>query len=140
MSPTHPPIPENSALLNTISAILPPPPSGEERRRHRRFKVERPGKLFRRNTQQFAAVRSCDLSFSGARLEVDSARPFSVGELVDLGLSMSKSAVVPSTSLVNAIVVRAVALGDTRQAIAVRYINIAREHSAQPSRIHASTH
>ena len=102
-----------------------------DRRKHRRFRVERPGKVCRASIQQFAPARSRDLSFGGALLEVQSPRPFQVGELIDLGLSMNKAAVVPSTALVQGIVVRADTLDDSRQSIAVRYVNAGvRSHAA----------
>ena len=97
--------------------------STEDRRKHRRFNVARPGKVFRRATQQFAAAQSRDLSFGGALLEVESPRLFNVGEIVELGLTLRGSAVVDSKSLVQGIVVRVRQVDPLRQSIAVRYIN-----------------
>ena len=114
-----PQTPRGPASSWSPRGILP----SQERRKHRRFHVERPGKVFRRTSQQFAAARSCDLSFSGALLEVESARPFNIGEIVDLGLAMSGGSVVPASCLVQAIVVRATAIDEARHTIAVRYIN-----------------
>ena len=95
----------------------------EDRRKHRRFNVARPGKVFRRATQQFMAAQSCDLSFGGALLEVEGPRLFNVGEIVELGLTLRGSAVVDSKSLVQGIVVRVRQVDPLRQSIAVRYIN-----------------
>jgi hypothetical protein len=93
-----------------------------DRRRHKRFSVARPGKLFRRSTQQFSPVITRNLSFSGALLEIESDRPFNTGELIELAVSFRPQAVVPSTSLIKAIVVRTHRLDVGRQAVAVRYI------------------
>ena len=94
-----------------------------DRRKQRRFSVARPGKVFRRATQQFNPVHSLDLSFSGALLEVDTPRPFAVGEIIDLGLAMGKESVVPSSCMVQAVVVRVTPIDPTRQTVAIRYVN-----------------
>lgn len=94
----------------------------EERRKHRRFPVSRPGKAFRRATQQFQPVSSHDLSFSGALLEVQTGQALTIGEVIDLGMALSKNTVVPSAALVQAIVVRTGRVEEGRQAVAVRYL------------------
>jgi hypothetical protein len=93
-----------------------------DRRSHKRFSVSRPGKLFRRSTQQYAPVVTRNLSFSGALLEVDGHRPFNQGELIDLAVSLRNQALVPDSSMVKAIVTRAEAPVEGRQTVAVRYI------------------
>ena len=52
-----------------------------DKRAHKRFAVERPGKVFRRSTYQYLAARSRDLSLGGALLEVESDRPITAGEI-----------------------------------------------------------
>lgn len=94
-----------------------------DRRKHRRFNVERPGKVLRRSTQKYVAARSADLSFTGARLEVDSERPFEVGEIVDIGLALTRKAVMPTTDLIRGIVVRTSAIDGQRQSVAIRYLH-----------------
>ena len=96
--------------------------STSDRRRHKRFPVARPGKLFRRSTQQYAPVRTLNLSFSGALLEIQSERPIVVGELIDLGVAFRDRTVVESKSLVQGIVARVETLAADRQRVAVRYI------------------
>lgn len=95
----------------------------QDRRKQRRFSVARSGKLFRRATQQFTPVKSRDLSFSGALLEAETPRPFAVGELIDVGIAMGKESLVPSSCMVQAIVVRTTPIDKDRQAVAVRYVN-----------------
>ena len=94
-----------------------------DRRSHRRFNVQRPGKVFRRANQQYVPVSSRDLSFGGALLEVESERGFSVGEVLDVGIALTQQAVVPSAALVRGIVVRSFAVGEHRQLVAVRYLH-----------------
>lgn len=99
-----------------------PIPIGD-RRRHKRFNVQRAGKVFRRSTQQYVPAGCKDLSFGGALLEIESERSIGIGEIVDVGLAMSNKAVVPSASLLRGIVVRSEALGEQRQLVAVRYLH-----------------
>lgn len=99
-----------------------PIPIGD-RRRHKRFSVQRAGKVFRRSTQQYVPAGCKDLSFGGALLEIESERSIGIGEIVDVGLAMSNKAVVPSASLLRGIVVRSEALGEQRQLVAVRYLH-----------------
>jgi hypothetical protein len=96
--------------------------AGAERRQHKRFPIARPGKIFRRSTQQYAAIVTRNLSASGALLEIESERPFGPGELLDLAVAFRSQPVVSAASLTRAIVVHTRALGDRRQAVAVRYI------------------
>lgn len=97
-------------------------PNYEDRRCHKRFLVARPGKVFRRSTQQYAPVTTRNLSFGGALLAVEAERPFVVGELIDLGISYGRHEVVPANKLVRGIVVRVEKLQPGRQNLAVRYI------------------
>lgn len=94
-----------------------------DRRRHRRFKVERPGKVFRRSTQKYVSARSADLSFTGALLEVESERAFQIGEIIDIGLALTNKAVMPATDLIRGIVVRTTQLDAHRQSVAIRYLH-----------------
>ena len=94
-----------------------------DRRSHRRFDVQRPGKVFRRANQQYVPVCSRDLSFGGALLEVESERGFNVGEVLDVGIALTQQAVVPSAALIRGIVVRSFAVGEHRQLVAVRYLH-----------------
>lgn len=94
-----------------------------DRRSHRRFGVQRPGKVFRRAAQQYAPVTSRDLSFGGALLEIESERGFNVGEVIDVGIALTQKAIVPSAALVRGIVVRSHAIGEHRQLVAVRYLH-----------------
>lgn len=93
-----------------------------DRRRNKRFPVARPGKAFRRATQQYAAVMSRNLSVGGALLEVQTARPIGVGELMDVAIAFRDRPVLQSESLVSAIVTRADPVSEGRQTVAVRYI------------------
>lgn len=94
-----------------------------DRRRHKRFAIARPGKIFRRATQQYVPATSRDLSFTGALLELESERPMAVGEVLDIGLAMTSSAVVPSSALLRGIVVRSETVGEFRQLVAIRYLH-----------------
>lgn len=94
----------------------------DDRRTHKRFVVGRPGKLFRRATQQFAPATTRNLSRSGALLAVTADRPFVVGEIVDLGINFRNSDLVPSESLIRGVVTRVEQADAGRQNVAVRYI------------------
>lgn len=97
-------------------------PALDDRRKHRRFKVARPGKVFRRSTQQYQSLESEDLSYSGALLSVVTMTPYSVGEIVEIGVAMTKSSVVPTKALLQGVVVRTGPIEHGRQRVAVRYI------------------
>jgi hypothetical protein len=94
-----------------------------DRRIYRRFGLQRPGKVHRRSSQQFFQVHSRDLSFGGALMEVESDRPFQVGEVLDVGISFANKAVIPAATMVGGVVVRCSALDERRQLVAVRYLH-----------------
>lgn len=96
--------------------------SNADRRRDKRFTIERPGKIFRRATQQYAPLTTRNLSIGGALLDVDAERPFASGELIELTVAFNDRALVPSSSLVRAIVTRVQPASRGRQTVAVRYI------------------
>jgi hypothetical protein len=98
------------------------PVDNADRRKHRRFRVARPGKVFRRATQQYQSVESRDLSFSGALLSIVTLTPYREGEIVDVGIALTKNSVMPSKSLVQGVVVRASEIDHGRQEVAIRYI------------------
>lgn len=98
------------------------PTDMSDRRKHRRFRVARPGKVFRRATQQYQSVESRDLSFSGALLSIVTLTPYREGEIVDVGIALTKNSVMPSKSLVQGVVVRAAPIDHGRQEVAIRYI------------------
>ena len=111
---------------NTIDAEQAEPRPHDDvhdRRTHRRFGVQRPGKVFRRAAQQYAPVTSRDLSFGGALLEIESERGFNVGEVIEVGIALTRQAIVPSAALLSGIVVRSHAIGEHRQLVAVRYLH-----------------
>lgn len=94
-----------------------------DRRSHRRFNVTRRGKVFRPAGQQYVPAISRDLSFGGALLEIESERGFQIGEVIDVGLALSRKSVLPSASMLRGIVVRAEAIGEQRQLVGVRYLH-----------------
>ena len=94
-----------------------------DRRSHKRFNVDRPGKIFRAANRQFVPACSRDLSYGGALLEVETERTFNEGEVLEVGLALNSRAVVPSSGLIRGIVVRSHALGEQRQLVAVRYLH-----------------
>lgn len=96
--------------------------SSADRRGDKRFAVARPGKVFRRSTQQYAPAVTRNLSLGGALIEADAERPFACGELVDLAVAFGDGPVLPSSSLLRAIVVRVSPSKDGRQSVALRYI------------------
>lgn len=112
---------EPATRPRSASEAIPP----ADRRRHKRFNVERAGKLFRRATQKYEPLRTRNLSFSGALLELEPSRPLGVGELVDLAIAFRPTPLVESGSLVRAIVTRVEpvgAPGNGKQTVAVRYV------------------
>lgn len=117
--PDHRPDPRPDHELPDPDA---PRPSGE-RRRHKRFGVERPGKVFRRTSQRYEPAATLDLSFGGARLRVESERGFEVGEIVDVGVALKDRPLLRSPALVRGLVVRARTLAPGRQEIALRYLH-----------------
>lgn len=112
------------AFAHTLASQVEATPidTNSDRRKHRRFSVTRPGKIFRRTTQKFAAAESRDISFSGTLLDVLTDRPLVIGEIIDVALPFTKNSVVPEAALVQGIVVRASQSDMGRQRVAVRYI------------------
>lgn len=100
-----------------------PTPSrpGEERRRNKRFRIARDGKVFLPAARQYLSAQTRDLSVGGALLEVETDRPLSPGEAVQVAVASTDSALVRDDAMVHAVIVRARALGGRRQSIAVRY-------------------
>lgn len=111
------------AMIDSEAADARSPGDLNDRRTHKRFGVQRSGKVFRRAAQQYAPVTTRDLSFGGALLEIESERGFNVGEVIDVGIALTQQAIVPSAALVSGIVVRSHAIGEHRQLVAVRYLH-----------------
>ncbi len=112
-----------------------PPPDGTksfvtERRRHRRFGIERDGKVYAPDTRTYSPARSRDLSVGGAMLEVDCERPFAPGQRIDITVASSTDGIVRNESMVQAVVIRADAIRGKKQTIAVRYLGAQRAHAA----------
>lgn len=101
-----------------------------ERRRHRRFGIERDGKVYAPDTRTYSPARTRDLSVGGAMLEVDADRPFTPGQRVDIAVASSTDGIVRNESMVQAVVIRADALRGKKQTIAVRYLGAQRAHAA----------
>ncbi|MFN7020855.1 MAG: PilZ domain-containing protein [Phycisphaerales bacterium] len=113
--------------MTTAQRTPEPPPTfpfagHDDRRDHKRYLVARPGKIFRRSTQLYAPMTTRNLSVGGALVAVEADRPFSVGELIDVGISYGRHQVVPAEQLVKAIVVRVERLEPGRQNLALRYL------------------
>ncbi|MBX3386732.1 MAG: PilZ domain-containing protein [Phycisphaeraceae bacterium] len=99
------------------------PASAADRRRDRRFGLARPSKVFRRATQTFIPALTRNISRSGALVELASARPMRLGEIVDIAVAYRRDALLMKETLVQAIVVRVDAIDDARQAVALRYLD-----------------
>ncbi|MBY0261841.1 MAG: hypothetical protein K2Q20_05830 [Phycisphaerales bacterium] len=100
-----------------------------DRRTAPRVRMVLPGKIFRRLTQQYVPAQSRDVSGpmigggeGGALLEVETKRGLQVGEILDIALAMSPGAVVSSSAMLSAVVVRSSAIDQTRQRVAIRYL------------------
>ncbi len=118
------PVPAIGAPLTSLKAFVP------DRRRHRRFTIERDGKVYRTLSRQYVSSKTRDLSVGGALLEVDSDRPFTAGERVDIGVASSTDGIIRNESMVQAVVIRADAVRGKKQTIAVRYLVAERAHHA----------
>lgn len=99
----------------------PPAAPRAERRSERRYAIERPAKLYRPLTRQYAPAITRDLSRGGAMLDVHTPRAIRVGERLELGVAFDGDALVAQERMVQAVVVRAGELGATCQRVAVRY-------------------
>jgi hypothetical protein len=96
---------------------------GINRRKHHRFALVRSSKVFRRASASFVPARTVNLSVGGALIEAAAARPFEVGEIIDLGVAYRGAAAVAQDAMQQAIVVRVQTLDEQRQTVAVRYVN-----------------
>lgn len=95
----------------------------KERRLSARQSVERPCKVFRRGTQKYVSAITQDVSATGALLEIRSLRPVVAGEKIDVGVAWSHSPILLEDALMEARVVRVVALAGDRQSVAVQFEN-----------------
>ena len=95
--------------------------TGKDRRAHHRQAIERPCKVFRRDTQRYVAARTCDVSAGGAMLEVQSSRPVVAGERIDVGVAWSRSPILLEDALIEARVVRVTRIDANRQTIGIRF-------------------
>ena len=92
-----------------------------DRRRHTRRDLEKACKVFHPPTRRFAAASTLNLSASGALLAIDSARPLSPGEPLDLMISWDGGPVLASDGRVRCRIVRVALVEPRRQAVAVEF-------------------
>lgn len=92
-----------------------------ERRRYPRTVLSRPCKVYRHATRRFIAARTLDVSGGGTLLSLDTARPLSPGEEIDLIIAWDTSGVVPIDSMLAARTVRTHRSGPDNQTVAVQF-------------------
>lgn len=92
-----------------------------DRRRHPRYAVTRPCKLIHRDSRRFVLAGTYDLSAGGAKLLVESPRPFLPGDAVDVAIGWGGEVVLARQRMVGARVVRAEPGFDGRQRIAIEF-------------------
>ena len=80
--------------------------AGLARRHHPRLSVQRAAKVLCNQSQRFLAAVTEDLSVGGARVRVESQRPFAIGDSVKVGIAWSQSGIIRTDQLIEAKVVR----------------------------------
>ncbi|MCA9299359.1 MAG: PilZ domain-containing protein [Phycisphaerales bacterium] len=95
----------------------------DERRQHHRAGVERPCKIFHRDSQQYARADTCDLSPGGAFLRVNMPRRLQSGDEIDVFIAWSQCTVLPGDAIFHARVLRALPLTNGTQGVAVEFLN-----------------
>lgn len=109
-----------------LPLVEPKAPRLSERRADLRQPVARPCKLFHGPSRRYAAAKTCNLSSTGALLEVDMARQLMPGEEVELVIAWRPVGVLDSGQMVRARVIRA-ATGDSgRQMVALEFSDAGR--------------
>lgn len=102
-------------------------PDTQDRRRHPRRTLVRLCKVRDRRTLLFAAGQTSDISPGGALIRVDRARLFGAGDELDLVVAWGSDAVLPGDSMVRARVKRVTPIDHHHQAIAVEFIERAKQ-------------
>ncbi len=97
----------------------------DDRRFHDRRTVCRRCKVIHRDSLHFANALTRNLSEGGALLEVDSHRPLSPGDEIEVGIEQDERGFIAAEELIFARVVRAGSFGKGRQLIAVEYASLA---------------
>lgn len=90
----------------TPSSTSPVSTTPADRRQHPRMAVQRPAKVLCNQSQRFLAAVTEDLSVGGARVRVQSQRPFAIGDSVKVGIAWSQSGIIRTDQLIEAKVVR----------------------------------
>ncbi|MCA3005898.1 MAG: PilZ domain-containing protein [Phycisphaerales bacterium] len=96
-APTAPAAPVQASPAATTPA---------DRRHHPRLSVQRAAKVLCNQSQRFLAAVTEDLSVGGARVRVESQRPFAIGDSVKVGIAWSQSGIIRTDQLIEAKVVR----------------------------------
>ncbi|MDX2146499.1 MAG: PilZ domain-containing protein [Planctomycetota bacterium] len=92
----------------------------QDRRRATRHKVDRPCKVFVPGAYRWYPGRTLDVSSGGALVVVQCARPFQIGEMVDVGIAFAGEPVVSDRATARGMVVRAVGT-ETLQSLAIQF-------------------
>lgn len=102
-----------------------------DRRVHARYRVTRPCTFFRRLTCKYLAGQTWDLSQGGVLLEVETPRGMIVGEMVELGVAWTGSALLSRGSLLEAKVVRVTPMEGSKHRVALSFLD--KERLALPA-------
>jgi c-di-GMP-binding flagellar brake protein YcgR len=100
---------------------FPPATDGSERRKHTRMYVRKPCKIFHRQTRQYLAASTHDFSIGGAMVWLESARPLTVGDEIELIVGWGASAIVTADAGVVGQVLRVLPMSEGKQAAAIRF-------------------
>jgi len=95
--------------------------SENERREHARHRVVRLCKIRDRRSLLFSPGQTCDISVGGAMLRVDRARPFSVGDEIDMVIAWGNDAVLTGDAVVRGTIKRVTPIDHHHQSVAVRF-------------------
>ncbi|MDX2114051.1 MAG: PilZ domain-containing protein [Planctomycetota bacterium] len=95
--------------------------SQAERRKHPRMVLVKACKIRDRRTAMFSPAQTSDYSEGGALLHIERARPFSLGDEIDLAVAWEDGRVLSGSTMARAIVRRVTIVSPTRQQVALEF-------------------
>ena len=95
--------------------------TAQDRRRCARQNVERPCKVLDYSSLRYIPGQTCNVSASGALLRIDSSREIKPGDRLDVAVSWGRDAVMASSAMIPASVVRIVSATARHQSVALSF-------------------
>jgi hypothetical protein len=95
--------------------------TSHDRRHWERIDLVKPCKVFLPASARYAPGRTCNLSRGGVLLTIESGRPLSPGDPIDVTVLLSRMPVIPAERMIRGRVKRAETFDSDRQLVAVEF-------------------